>query len=227
MKKISIAIDGPASSGKSTIAKELAKALKSIYIDTGAMYRGVTLSILRESIDISNPTSVEQILDTIDLHFQLVNGEQHLFLNDENINDEIRSIEVTENVSEVSAIARVRERMVELQRKMAEKASVVMDGRDIGTVVLPNADYKFFFTASAKVRALRRYNENIAKGMTSQTVEEIEAAIKERDYLDSTREHSPLKQAEDAELIDTGELTVIEVRDLLLKKINESQGLDV
>lgn len=211
MKKITIAIDGPASSGKSTIAKEVAQRLGIAYIDTGAMYRGITLALIEQNIPFADVDQIVALMNQIKMEFKIIEGSQHLFIEGEDVSEKIRSVEVTENVSEVAAIPEVRQHLVSLQQRMAEVSSVVMDGRDIGTVVLPNAPYKFFFTASPQVRALRRYKENMAKGLTSQSLDEIEAAIIERDRYDSTREHSPLRKADDAILVDTSDLTIDEI----------------
>lgn len=219
MTKLTIAIDGPASSGKSTIAKEVAHQLGITYIDTGAMYRGITLALIERNIPFNDVEKIVDLMNQTKMEFKIIEGSQHLFLEGVDVSEAIRSVDVTQNVSEVSAIPEVRTHLVTLQQKMAEATSVVMDGRDIGTVVLPNAPHKFFFTASPQVRALRRYKENMAKGLTSQTLEEIEAAIIERDRYDSTREHSPLKQADDAILIDTGDLTIDETVTQIIQKI--------
>lgn len=222
MTNLTIAIDGPASSGKSTIAKEIARQLGITYIDTGAMYRAITLGLLQNNVDFKNHEAVQAQLQQLHLAFKQVANQQHIFLNGADVSEEIRSVIVTENVSAVSAIAIVRAKLVEMQQKMAQQTSVVMDGRDIGTVVLPDAPYKFFFTASAKVRAKRRYQENMAKGLTTQSLEEIEAAIIARDHYDSTREHSPLKQAADAQLIDTSALTIAEVAKMVIEQIKSA-----
>ena len=219
---ITIAIDGPAASGKSTIAKQIAKKLNITYIDTGAMYRGVTLAILKRGIDVENVQEIRNILNNIELDFNFVNGVQHLFLDGQDAEEEIRSIEVSQNVSAVSALDFVREKLVDLQRKMAEKQSVVMDGRDIGTVVLPKADFKFFFIASPEIRAQRRYDENIARGINTQTFEELKQDIIRRDEYDSTREHSPLKQADDAIAVDTGLLSIEENVEYVLSLIQKT-----
>ncbi|MRI84824.1 (d)CMP kinase [Aerococcaceae bacterium WS4759] len=219
---ITIAIDGPAASGKSTIAKQIAKKLNITYIDTGAMYRGVTLAILKRGIEVDNVQEIRNILNNIELDFNFVNGVQHLFLDGQDAEEEIRSIEVSQNVSAVSALDFVREKLVDLQRKMAEKQSVVMDGRDIGTVVLPKADFKFFFIASPEIRAQRRYDENIARGINTQTFEELKQDIIRRDEYDSTREHSPLKQADDAIAVDTGLLSIEENVEYVLSLIQKT-----
>lgn len=219
---ITIAIDGPAASGKSTIAKQIAKKLNITYIDTGAMYRGVTLAILKRGIEVENVQEIRNILNNIELDFNFVNGVQHLFLDGQDAEEEIRSIEVSQNVSAVSALDFVREKLVDLQRKMAEKQSVVMDGRDIGTVVLPKADFKFFFIASPEIRAQRRYDENIARGINTQTFEELKQDIIRRDEYDSTREHSPLRQADDAIAVDTGLLSIEENVEYVLSLIQKT-----
>lgn len=220
---ITIAIDGPAASGKSTIAKQIAKRLSITYIDTGAMYRGVTLAVLRQKVAVDNIERIETILKEIDLSFEFVDGAQHLFLNNEDVEEAIRSVEVSQNVSAVSALDFVREDLVARQRTMAKEHSVVMDGRDIGTVVLPEADYKFFFIASPEIRAQRRYDENIARGITSQSFEELKADIIRRDEYDSTREHSPLKQAEDAITLDTGQGSIEENIEIVLSYLNKAE----
>lgn len=217
-----IAIDGPSSSGKSTIAKELAKQLDIIYVDTGAMYRAVTLAVLQNNISPSDANEIAKLLPGLELSFKRsASGEQEMYLGEQNVSREIRMDEVTENVSEVSAYPFVREELVKIQRDIASTNSVVMDGRDIGTVVLPNAKYKYYLTASAKVRAQRRHAENIAKGLSEQTIEEIESSIIARDYYDSTREHSPLRKADDATEIITDELTIEEVTKIIMRQLNE------
>lgn len=220
---ITIAIDGPAASGKSTIAKQIAKRLSITYIDTGAMYRGVTLAVLRQNIAVDDVKQIRTILRDIQLSFKFVNGVQHLFLNKEDVEEAIRSVEVSQNVSAVSALDFVREDLVERQRIMAEEHSVIMDGRDIGTVVLPDADFKFFFIASPEIRAQRRYEENIARGITSQSFEELKADIIRRDEYDSTREHSPLKQADDAIAVDTGQGSIEENIETVLNYLKEAE----
>lgn len=220
METFQISVDGPASSGKSTVSQEIAKKLNIIYIDTGAMYRAVTLAVLNKSIDVSDGQAVEALLNSINLTFKRSEeGKQEIYLNGQNVSAEIRSELVTANVSEISAYPYVREHLVNIQRNMAKEVSVIMDGRDIGTVVLPDAEYKFFLIASARVRAERRYKENMEKGHSDQSLEEIELAIKERDHYDSTREHSPLKKAEDAVEIDTDLLTVSEVVNEIIRQI--------
>ena len=217
MTHLTIAIDGPASSGKSTVAKLLAGQLGITYIDTGAIYRAVTLATQRQGVSVEDQAAFENLLANLDLSFRRQDGVQHVYLGEEDVSSAIRSVAVTQAVSEVSAQPLVREALVAMQQAMAAKESVVMDGRDIGTVVLPNASIKFFFVADVAVRAARRYKENIERGMTDQSLAEIEADIEARDLYDSTREHSPLKQAEDAILVDTSHETL----DSLLAKLTE------
>ena len=214
MTHLTIAIDGPASSGKSTVAKLLAGKLGITYIDTGAMYRAVTLAAQRQGVSVEDQAALENLLAQLDLSFRRQEGVQHVYLGEEDVSSAIRSVAVTQAVSEVSAQPQVREALVAMQQAMAAKESVVMD---IGTVVLPNASIKFFFVADVAVRAARRYKENLERGMTDQTLAEIEADIEARDLYDSTRKHSPLKQAEDAILVDTSHETL----DSLLTKLTE------
>ncbi|MFL2129689.1 (d)CMP kinase [Ruoffia sp. FAM 26255] len=222
MSNFQIAIDGPSSSGKSTVAQAIAKKLDIIYIDTGAMYRAVTLAVLQDSIEVSDAERVKKILPTLDLTFKRSDeGIQEMYLNRQNVSREIRSDEVTANVSEISAYPFVREKLVEDQRNMASTHSVVMDGRDIGTVVLPDAEYKFFLNASAKVRAKRRFDENVEKGLSNQTLEEIEKSIIARDHYDSNREHSPLKKADDAIELETDLLSVEQVANTIIDHIEK------
>ena len=211
MKKMNIAIDGPASAGKSTIAKKVAEQLGYIYLDTGAMYRTLTYAALSNEVDLQDEEALHTLLKGIRITFSTAENEmQRVFLNDEDVTDSIRSEEVTQNVSLVSSFAKVREEMVARQKSIARSGGVVMDGRDIGTVVLPDAEVKIFMTATAEERALRRYKENIAKGMTT-SLEELTEDMKRRDHLDSTRSVSPLKKAEDAIVLDSTHLEIDEV----------------
>lgn len=212
MNPIQIAIDGPASAGKSTIAKILATDLNFVYVDTGAMYRVVTLAAMRKNIVLQDETAVVAVLPDINISFKPGNPVQRVFLNDEEVTTEIRSVDVTANVSVVSAYAAVRQAMTDIQRNIAADGGVVMDGRDIGTTVLPNAAVKIFLIASVHERAVRRFKENQAKGMDT-TLEDLEAAIEKRDYLDSHRDISPLKKATDAIELDTTGLSITEVVD--------------
>ena len=211
-----IAIDGPAGAGKSTIAKKVADSLGYVYIDTGAMYRAFTYELLTSSISLSDIEEITKVLEKTNIEFK--NSE--IFLNNLNVTNEIRSKNVTANVSAVSAIPQVREKLVNLQRKIASENNSILDGRDIGTVVFPNAELKIFLTASVKIRALRRYNELIAKDKNID-INEIEAEIEKRDKLDSSRETSPLIKAADAIEIDTSDLSIDEVANTILKLAEE------
>ena len=208
--QFSIAIDGPVGAGKSTIAKLVAKKLNIIYIDTGAMYRAVGLYVVRKGFDVKNSDEVKSVLDEINLDVRLSNDGQTIFLNGEDVTNLIRTPEISMAASAVSAVSEVREKLVEMQREMASSKSVVMDGRDIGTVVLPNATTKIFLTASLDTRADRRYKELIRKGQ-SVTIEDVKNDIIKRDNNDMSREASPLKQADDAILLDSTGKTLDEV----------------
>ncbi|MGN0252158.1 MAG: (d)CMP kinase [Oliverpabstia sp.] len=205
-----IAIDGPAGAGKSTIAKKVAKELSFIYVDTGAMYRAMGLYFLRKGIVPENATAIEEACDEIQVSIRYENGEQQVLLNGENVSAEIRKEEVGNMASKTSVNGKVREKLVALQRELARRENVVMDGRDIGTQVLPDATAKIYLTASASERARRRYLELQQKGMPG-VLADIEADIIERDHRDMTREISPLRQADDAVLIDASDMTVEEV----------------
>ena len=209
-KKINIAIDGFSSTGKSTIAKELARALGYTYIDTGAMYRGVTLYLLDKGIWRGSDTDMEAVvraLPDIHLRFSITpGGAQHLLLNGTDVETEIRGMRVSNEVSPVSAIPEVRSFLVEQQQALAREKGVVMDGRDVGTTVLPDAELKIFTTSRPEVRAQRRYEEMKGKGLDV-TLDEIIENLATRDHIDSTRETSPLRQAEDAVLLDNSDLT--------------------
>lgn len=208
---ITIAIDGYSSSGKSTFARAIAKKMGFVYIDSGAMYRALTLACLREGLDpakMEGDPKLSLILNRIEISFKYNenSGEYETYLNNENIEQAIRSIEVSEKVSTVSRIKEVRDKMVMFQRKMAGRKSVVMDGRDIGTIVFPNADIKIFMTASADVRATRRYRELLEKGVTA-SFQEVKDNIIHRDHMDETRNESPLRKADDAFELDTSNMT--------------------
>ena len=205
-----IAIDGPAGAGKSTIAKRVAKQLGFIYVDTGAMYRAMGLFMIKEGVKGSDGMKVAEKSNEADITIKYDNGEQKVYLNGEDVSGLIRTEEVGNMASTISVIGYVREKLVELQQKLAETTDVVMDGRDIGTVVLPNADLKVYLTASSKVRAERRYKELTAKGVECD-LDDIEKDIIERDYRDMHRENSPLKRADDAVLIDSSDYTIDEV----------------
>ena len=205
-----IAIDGPAGAGKSTIAKKVAAELGFIYVDTGAMYRAMALYMIKNGIRADESEKISATCDSADITIRHENGEQVVLLNGENVNGLIRTEEVGNMASASSVNGDVRRKLVELQQKLAGEADVVMDGRDIGTVVLPNADVKVYLTASSKVRAERRFKELTAKGETCD-IDVIEKDIIERDYRDMHREISPLKQADDATLVDSSDMTIDEV----------------
>lgn len=207
---MNIAIDGPAGAGKSSIAKLTAKKLSFIYIDTGAMYRTMALYFIRQGIDTNDRALVESHCDKIDIRITYENGEQQIFLNGDNVSGEIRNEQVGNHASKVAAYRKIREKLVALQRKMAAGSDVIMDGRDIGTVVLPEADVKIYLTASAAVRAARRYKELQEKGVSCD-LQKIEEDIIKRDEQDMNRENSPLRQAEDAILVDSSDMTIDEV----------------
>lgn len=207
---MNIAIDGPAGAGKSSIARLVAKKLAFVYIDTGAMYRTMALYFLKNGINTADRAQVESHCDEIGIEIAYENGEQHVFLNGEDVSAAIRSEEVGNHASAVAACPKVREKLVALQRQMAASTDVIMDGRDIGTVVLPGADVKIYLTASSSVRAERRYKELQEKGVACD-LEKIEEDIIARDEQDMNREISPLKQAEDAVLVDSSGMSIEEV----------------
>lgn len=215
-----IAIDGPAGSGKSTIAKELAKKLGILYVDSGAMFRAITFSLLQNSIELTN-AEVLKHLQTISVTLEIQNDSQETFLNGNNVSIEIRSKEVTSLVSLVSTLPSVREWILVQQRIFAEKNDLIMDGRDIGTVVFPNATFKFFLTASLEERAKRRTLEMNSKGVVVQ-MESIQDDIEKRDSLDSSRALAPLQKAPDAIEIDTTSLSINEVSNIILSTIQKS-----
>lgn len=211
-----IAIDGPAGAGKSTIAKKIAEKLNYIYIDTGAMYRAMALFLLRNGICPEDTAKINAKCEEADITIGYEQGEQVVFLNGENVNGMIRTEEVSRMASHSSVNPRVRAKLVRLQQELASRENVVMDGRDIGTCVLPDAEVKVYLTASTAVRAKRRFEELAAKGGIC-SLEEIEADIRERDHRDMTRDISPLKQAEDAVVIDTSSMTVQEAADAVIR----------
>ena len=202
-----IAIDGPAGAGKSTIAKKLAADLGYVYVDTGAMYRAMAYYFLQNGIDAKDEKAIADACSNVDVTIQYVNGEQQVILNGENVNGVIRKEEVGNMASATSVYPVVRTKLVELQRQLAAKENVIMDGRDIGTVVLPNANVKIYLTASSAVRAKRRFDELTAKGVECD-IDAIEKDIIDRDYRDMHRETSPLRQAEDAVLLDSSDLDI-------------------
>ena len=221
---MNIAIDGPAGAGKSTIAKKLAKELGFIYVDTGAMYRAMAYYFLQNGIASDDEAAIAKACPAVDVTIAYENGEQQVLLNGENVNGVIRTEQVGNMASATSVYPVVRKKLVELQQELAAKADVIMDGRDIGTCVLPNAQVKIYLTASSKTRATRRYEELTAKG-ESCDLEEIEKDIIERDYRDMHRETSPLKQAEDAVCVDTSDMDIAQVTDAILKLYQERAGV--
>lgn len=220
---ISIALDGPAGAGKSTVAKGAAKALGFIYVDTGALYRTVGLKFLRDGYGTELDCDIESVLKTVDVDIKFIDGVQHVLLNGEDVSEEIRTPKASMMASAVSAKPPVRAFLLEMQRKLARENNVIMDGRDIGTVVLPDATLKFFVTASVTERANRRYKELLAKGMDV-NYDDIYSDIETRDYNDSHREIAPLKPAEDSIIFDTTGNTLEESVEKLLKMIKERLG---
>lgn len=224
MKKISVAIDGHSSCGKSTLAKQIAKHFNYIYLDTGAMYRAVTLFAINQNIinkdDFDKDALIEK-LPEINIEFKAdENGKVNTYLNNQNVEEAIRTMRVSSFVSPIATVKEVREKMVELQQKMGSKGGVVMDGRDIGTVVLPKAELKVFMTAKDEIRAQRRFDELKEKGIDD-TFENVLQNLKERDYIDSTREESPLLKAEDALVLDNSELSRDEQLEILKSWVEE------
>lgn len=218
-----IAIDGPAGAGKSTIARKVAKQLGLVYVDTGAMYRAITVFLIREKVDLSNEKEVADQCSKADITIRYHKGEQAVFLNGENVNGLLRTEEVSRLTSVVSAQQAVRDKLRALQIRLAAESDCIMDGRDIGTCVLPNADVKIFLTASSAVRAKRRYEELSAKGIDCD-LNQIQKDIEERDYRDTHREIAPLVQAPDAVLVDTSEMTIEEVTDCIVSLCGEYAG---
>ena len=221
-----VAIDGPAASGKSTAAIGVAKALDITHLDTGSMYRAVTYGLISNQISFKDTKSIKDFLESLKLRFSNSKEGTGLILNDNNVTDFIRSNTISENVSEVSAIKIVRDFMVKIQRQMASDIDCILEGRDIGTVVFPNADYKFFMTADEKSRAERRLSELVRSG--DRNASELDSVIddlKVRDHKDSTRNHSPLIKAKDALVIDTTYLTINEVIDKIVNTVNQKRTL--
>lgn len=218
MKNLIVAIDGPAGSGKSTIAKLLAKKYDLTYIDTGAMYRMITLYLLENNIDISDLKEVERVLNTVNLDMQ---GDK-FFLDNVDVSTKIREKRINDNVSKVASIKIVRSNLVDLQRKISNNKDVILDGRDVGTVIFPNAQVKIFLIASPEERARRRYNEFLEK-KTEITYDEVLKSIKERDHIDSTRDESPFVKADDAIELDSTNLTIEDVINFISKEIEKAK----
>ncbi len=221
MKQVAIAIDGPSGAGKSTIAKIVAKEMQFVYVDTGALYRTIALFMLREQVDIDQPQDVIDKLDGLTIDLRYVDFTQRVFLNEEDVSDLIRTPQVSMAASKVSAIPAVRAFLLQLQRDMADKYSVIMDGRDIGTVVLPNADVKIFLSATAEERAKRRYDELILKDPTIQ-YDDVLADMIERDHNDATRAAAPLKAADDAIMLNTTGNTLEQSVELIKQVIKDA-----
>lgn len=216
-----IAIDGPAGAGKSTIAKMVSKDLAFIYVDTGAMYRGIALYLLTNQVDVADIEAVKKALTEINLSIEYQQGELQVMLNGENVSDRIRREEVGNMASKAAALPPVREKLLELQRNLARENDVVMDGRDIGTNILPKAQLKIYLTASTDTRADRRYKELTEKGISCR-LEDIKADIEQRDYQDMHREIAPLTQAEDAVYLDSSNLTIAEVVEKIKNLVTKS-----
>lgn len=220
---VNIAIDGPAGAGKSTIAREIAGRLQYIYIDTGAMYRALALACIRKSVDAMDEAAVSGICREVSVTIKYIGGEQRVFLNQEDVSSFIRSEQVSRMTSAISVYKEVRGKLLSLQRELAAKENVIMDGRDIGTTVLPDADVKIYLTASPAIRAKRRF-EQLEDKSKLVSLEEIEREISERDYRDMHREIAPLRQAEDALLVDTSGYSVNEVVNKIVEIIEDKVG---
>ena len=221
MSIINIAIDGPAGAGKSTVAKRIAEIMHLTYVDTGAMYRALGLKAVRNGIDPGDAEAVAPMLTDTTVTFIKINGEQHVVLDGEDVNEFIRTEEISHAASVISTLPEVRQKLVDLQREIARSTDTVMDGRDIGTVVLPNTPYKFYVTASAEVRAKRRFIEYQQKGILGDmTYEDVLNEVKTRDERDMNREFSPLRPAENAVIIDTSEMSIDEAVDAAIEDID-------
>ena len=221
MSIINIAIDGPAGAGKSTVAKRIAEIMHLTYVDTGAMYRALGLKAVRNGIDPGDAEAVAPMLTDTTVTFIKINGEQHVVLDGEDVNEFIRTEEISHAASVISTLPEVRRKLVDLQREIARSTDTVMDGRDIGTVVLPNTPYKFYVTASAEVRAKRRFIEYQKKGILGDmTYEDVLNEVKARDERDMNREFSPLRPAENAVIIDTSEMSIDEAVDAVIEDID-------
>lgn len=223
MKNVNIAIDGPSGAGKSSLAKKIAKKYGYVYVDTGALYRSIGYYMLSVGVDPADSEQVISMLGKIEISFSHIDGLQHVFVNSEDVTDRIRTQEVSMAASAVSAIPEVRTYLLECQRNIAAENKVVMDGRDVGTVILPDADVKIFLTASAENRAQRRHEENLESGLSSD-YEETLRLIKERDHNDSTRKTSPLKKADDAVILDNSGFEPDETFNAAVKIISDKLG---
>ena len=222
MKSV-IAIDGPAGAGKSTIAKKIAKKLDYKYLDTGAMYRAVTWYVLKTNTDISNKDKITNITQNININFEKdINSKTHIYVNNKDITEEIRTTEIDNNVSNIAQIEGVRKELVKMQKNIAKDGKIVMDGRDIASRVLPNADLKIYLTASLEERAKRRFDDIKDKNSTS-SFKKVKKEIKRRDEIDKNREHSPLTKTDDAILIDSSNLSIEEVIDKIMSLIKEGE----
>ena len=217
----SIAIDGPAGAGKSTIAKSVAKKLQYIYVDTGAMYRAMAIYFIKNKIDPTDEFAINKACENVNIMIEYLNGEQQVILNNENITSILRNEEVGKIASKTSIYAKVRTKLVEIQRELAKTTDVIMDGRDIGTTVLPNANVKIYLTASVEARASRRYKELEEKGECPD-YNVIKRDIENRDYQDMNRENSPLRQADDAVLVDSSDIDLNETIEMIIEIINKN-----
>jgi CMP/dCMP kinase len=220
VKKIIIAIDGFSSCGKSTLAKALSKKLHYAYVDTGAMYRAVTLYLLNENVDFEDKAAIQSALEHIEIHFERIEGKNTTFLNGVNVEGDIRNMRVSSRVSDVAAISEVRRALVKQQKMMGNRKGVVMDGRDIGTVVFPDAELKIFLTADPDIRIIRRYNEMCANGQVVD-IEDVRINLSERDRIDSSRADSPLRRADDARILDNSDMTEVQQLELVLSWVYE------
>lgn len=221
MSIINIAIDGPAGAGKSTIAKLLAKKMNLTYVDTGSMFRALALKALRHGLNVEDEESVKTILDSTRMSFKKIDGEQHICIDDEDVEAFIRNEKIADAASVISVHSSVRKKLLDIQRQIARNTDIVMDGRDIGTVVLPDTPYKFYVTADREVRAMRRFKEYEQKGiLAGRTFEQLLNELELRDERDMNRENAPLRPAERATIIDTSKMTVDEVVDTILEDID-------
>lgn len=225
MERINIAIDGPAGAGKSTIAKIISKTLGIIYLDTGAMYRTVALKAIREGINCLDSKALSELVSNIDIKIKYSGNEQHIYLDGNDVSKDIRTPEISTGASNVAVVPEVRIKMVELQREIAIENDVVMDGRDIGTYVLPNARLKIFLTASIEERAGRRYKEQIEKGISGITLDEVKKDMEYRDKNDSSRAFAPLSKAEDAIELDTTDMSIEEVAKKIMSFLEVNNGM--